>query len=106
MLNRRSRFIRGAVGLLALVLCAPILAVAVWLATVVLTTRPGIGDVEVAKNKIKNGMSKNEVRSVLGDPHRDRGDEWDYWDTRFAGSILRVHFGDSDQVTSSEWWLD
>jgi hypothetical protein len=106
MLHRRSRLIRAAIRLLALVVCAPFLAAGIWLATVVLTTRPGIGDVEVAQSKIKNGMSRDEVRSSLGAPHDDRGGEWDYWDSRFAGSILRVHFGDDDQVTSSEWWLD
>ncbi|HTU23601.1 MAG TPA: outer membrane protein assembly factor BamE [Gemmataceae bacterium] len=106
MLHRRTRLIRAAIGCLTLVLCTPFLAVAIWLAAVVLTTGPGIGDVEVAQSKIKPGMSKHEVRSVLGAPHVDRGNEWDYWDTRFAGSILRVRFGDDGQLTSSEWWLD
>jgi hypothetical protein len=106
MLHRRSRLIRAAIGLLTLVLCTPFLAVAIWLGTVIITIRPGIGDVEVAQSKIKNGMSKGEVRSVLGAPHRDGEQEWDYWDTRFAGSILRVHFGEDGQVTSSECWLN
>jgi hypothetical protein len=106
MLLRKATLIYAAIGLLVLVLNAPFQAVGTWIAIVVLTTRPGIGDVEVAKSKIKNGMSKAEVRSLLGVPHRDRGDEWDYWDSRFVGSILRVHFGDDGQVASSESWAD
>jgi hypothetical protein len=106
MLYLKARLIRAAIGLLMLVVCAPFLAVAVWLATVFLTIRPGIGDVEVAHSQIKKGMSKDEVRSLLGTPHREESYEWDYWNSRFVGWILRVHFGDGGQVTSSECWGD
>ena len=107
MLHRKARLILAAIGLLVLVVCVPILEVAFDLATFALKSPPGIGGVELAQSKIKNGMSKDEVRSVLGAPHRDRGGEWDYWDSRlFVGSVLRVHFGDDDQVILSEWWLD
>lgn len=67
--------------------------------------RPGIGDVEKAQSKIKTGMTKDEVRSVLGRPHEDEGDEWIYWETRFADAKLLVRFGDDNRVTSSAWWL-
>jgi hypothetical protein len=107
MLHRKARLIRGTIGLLTLVVCGPILVVGINLTKFTLATPPGVGDVEVAQSKITNGMSKDEVRSLLGTPHRDRGGEWDYWDSRFfVGSVLRVHFGDDDQVTSSEWWVD
>jgi outer membrane protein assembly factor BamE (lipoprotein component of BamABCDE complex) len=78
------------------------------IAAIALTTRPGIGDVEQAQSKIKNGMSKDEVRSLLGEPHlqgSEGGDEWDYWQTRFVSSILRVYFGPDGRVASSEWWV-
>ena len=94
MLLRKSTLVLAAIGLLTI-------------ATVLLTTRPGVGDVELAQSKIKNGMTKDQVRSVLGAPHREERYEWEYWNSRlFAGSRLRVHFGEDGQVTSSEWWLD
>jgi outer membrane protein assembly factor BamE (lipoprotein component of BamABCDE complex) len=106
MLHRRAILIRAAIGLLAVVVCAPFLALGTELAVFTITTPAGVGDVQVANSKIKNGMSKKEVQSVLGAPHRDRGDEWDYWDSRYiVDSVLRIHFGDDDKVTSSEWWV-
>ncbi len=74
--------------------------------------RPGIGDVERAQSKIAKGMSKEEVRSLLGRPHRQVTDktktfsQWDYWETVFVGSVLRIEFGPDDRVTSSAWWVD
>ena len=73
MLHRKARLILAAIGLLVLVVCVPILEVAFDLATFALKSPPGVGGVELAQSKIKNGMSKDEVRSVLGAPHRDRG---------------------------------
>src|SRR3954465_4149577 len=73
--------------------------------------RPGIGDPEQAKTKIKNGMTRDEVRSLLGPPH-GRGDDrqdaidWTYRCDFFGGTRFRVHFGPDSRVTSTEWWLD
>src|SRR5262245_29010313 len=77
----------------------------------VLTMRPGIGDVEQAQRKIEPGMSMDEVRSLLGLPHRESPGgpayaEWDYWATRFGDCVLRIHFGPDARVTDSEWWVD
>ncbi|WP_439623810.1 outer membrane protein assembly factor BamE domain-containing protein [Gemmata sp.] len=98
---RRHLSVREAIELLVLVLCVPIVIVAIWLAT----ARPGIGDVDVAKSKIKNGMTKDQVRSVLGAPHQDGG-TWLYWNTRLGDSILRVHFGDDHCVISTDCWAN
>jgi hypothetical protein len=66
----------------------------------------GIGDVERAKRKIKTGMTKDEVRSVVGRPHLDLGYQWEYCDNRLLPEgVLLVRFGDDNRVTSSEWWL-
>ena len=68
--------------------------------------RPGIGDVERAKSKIEPGMTKDEVRAVLGGPHRQETDQWTYWDSSIVlGSVLRIRFGPDDRVTSSDWWV-
>lgn len=67
----------------------------------------GVGDAEQAQRKIRVGMSKAEVRAALGRPHRGEGNEWDYWDSALVvGCVLRVHFGDDDRVTDSEWWVN
>jgi hypothetical protein len=111
--GQRGRFkpvILAAIVLLLLIVSAPIVgvacdkALAFDMATAVLGIPPGVGDVERANRKIKNGMSKDEVRSMLGIPHVDGGNEWRYWEDRLASSILRVQFGPDDRVTSSEWW--
>jgi hypothetical protein len=64
--------------------------------------RPGIGNPEKAKAKIEIGMSKDEVRSLLGRPHQTsedgRGDDWAYHCG--GGVILLVYFGPDDRVTS------
>jgi outer membrane protein assembly factor BamE (lipoprotein component of BamABCDE complex) len=95
MLHRKATLILAAIGLLTV-------------ATIVLTPCPGVvGDVELAKSKVKNGMSRDQVRSALGAPHREDCYEWDYSDSIFfRGFRLRVHFGDDGRVTSSECWLD
>jgi outer membrane protein assembly factor BamE (lipoprotein component of BamABCDE complex) len=79
--------------------------------------RPGIGyPPEQHLDTIKGGMSKDEVRSVLGRPHMqtDGGqDEWTYvpeqWTYRcdfFGGALFRVYFGPDGRVVSREWWLN
>jgi hypothetical protein len=105
VLHRLDPLILVAIGLLTLVICGPFIAMGLEMANVALTTRPGVGDVALAKSKIKNGMSTDEVRSLLGSPHREETDEWDYWEHKFVGSVLRVRFGSDDRVTSSEWWV-
>jgi hypothetical protein len=98
---RRHLSVREAIELLVVAICVPIVLVAIWLAT----ERPGIGDVEVAQGKIKNGMTRDEVRSVLGAPHQGGG-TWLYWGTRLRGRVLRVHFGDDDYVSSTDCWAN
>jgi outer membrane protein assembly factor BamE (lipoprotein component of BamABCDE complex) len=73
--------------------------------------RPGIGyPPEQHKDKIKEGMTRYEVRSLLGSPHgRDDSESAIYWTYRcdfFGGALFRVHFGPNDRVTSTEWWLN
>jgi outer membrane protein assembly factor BamE (lipoprotein component of BamABCDE complex) len=73
--------------------------------------RPGIGDEEDAKLKIQNATTKDEVRSVLGRPHRildggGHGDAWYYRNNLFWGSILRVDFRPDGSVKSSECWVN
>jgi hypothetical protein len=51
-------------------------------------------------------MTKDEVRAVLGGPHRQETDRWTYWDSSLVlGSVLRNYFGPDDRVTSSSWWV-
>jgi hypothetical protein len=73
--------------------------------------RPGIGDPEEAKIKIKEGMTKEEVRALLGRPHWPRdgsesGDQWTYRCDFGGGTRFRVYFGRDGRVTHREWWLD
>ena len=98
--NTRNKIVLALVPMSILVLISTF-----WLATFI-PIPSGIGDTETAQAMIKIGMSKEEVRSILGPPNRDDDDQWDYWDSAFAGSILRVHFGQDNRVTSSEWWLN
>ncbi len=72
--------------------------------------RPGIGDVGEAQKRIKPGMTKDEVRAILGRPRHEMeygrdGSEWRYWETMMVGSVLEIDFGPDDCVTSSEWWV-
>jgi hypothetical protein len=76
--------------------------------------RPGIGSVERAKSKIKTGMTKDEVRALLGRPHvelmaipdRDLMEEWLYYDSRWlVGSKLSIGFGCDDRVIWISTWL-
>jgi outer membrane protein assembly factor BamE (lipoprotein component of BamABCDE complex) len=102
----RRRLVSLVLCVIGLFACAPFLYVGI----LALTTRPGIGPVEQAQCRIKPGMSKEAVRSLLGQPHREANSgpdnaEWDYWETRFVGSILRIHFGPDGRVTDSEWWV-
>jgi outer membrane protein assembly factor BamE (lipoprotein component of BamABCDE complex) len=72
--------------------------------------RPGIGDPEQAKAKIRGGMTKDEVRSVLGRPHGQwdgpHGSRWVYRSDAVGSCLLSVEFGPDDRVTSSEWWVN
>jgi SmpA / OmlA family len=107
MRHRIGLLILCAGGLLTLVVCAPFFWLAFNIGIVVLTTRPGIGDVKQAEIKIEVGMTKDEVRSMLGEPHLTGacgGEEWDYWETVFVSSVLRVYFGPNGRVTSRESW--
>jgi hypothetical protein len=69
----------------------------------------GIGDADQAESKINCGMTKEEVRALLGGPHEVigvsisyggvRGEEWLYYETWLGGgSLLKVHFGPDDRV--------
>jgi outer membrane protein assembly factor BamE (lipoprotein component of BamABCDE complex) len=68
--------------------------------------RPGIGDVQHAHDQIEMGMTKGEVRSLLGHPHREEADEWDYYQTIFVSSILRINFGPDGRVVEKQWWVN
>lgn len=78
--------------------------------------RSGVVDTDQAKLMIKEGMTKDEVRSLLGRPREvitgrisfrgERGDAWDYWSTPFGGSILRVQFGRDGRVIERYSWVD
>ena len=107
---------RHRIGLLILFACAAFFCVGIGFVARAFDDfrpddfRPGIGEPEQAKIKIKGGMTKDEVRSLLGRPHslRDGGDyeyEWTYRCDFFGGTLFRVHFGPNDRVTYTEWWL-
>jgi outer membrane protein assembly factor BamE (lipoprotein component of BamABCDE complex) len=101
---RKNAAVRLGVSLLIL------FAFVAFSCTGLLDLRPSIGDVEQAQTKIKPGMTKDEVRAVLGRPHRQGeygqyGTEWDYWETMFVGSVLRVYFGPDGRVRGSQWWV-
>jgi hypothetical protein len=72
--------------------------------------RPGIGDnAEKLRETVKEGMTKDQVRAVLGRPHRTGdcgGDEWTYRCDFFGGSNFRVFFGSDGRVTRREWWAN
>lgn len=73
--------------------------------------RPGIGEPEQAEIKVKKGMTRDEVSSLLGRPHSPREggdyeDEWLYRCDFFGGTLFRVYFGPDGRVTSTEWWLN
>jgi hypothetical protein len=61
----------------------------------------GVGDTDQAMLKIKEGMTRDEVRSLLGEPHEAHvfGDCWLYWEGwPSSGSLLHVHFGPDGRV--------
>lgn len=107
-------FLRASLGGLIIIVggmtCAPVAGMAVVAGFVLVTGRPGIGDVEKASAKLEHGMTRGEVRSLLGRPHQEREDgdsaEWDYYATKFVGSVLRVHFDADGKVTPLETWCD
>lgn len=73
--------------------------------------RPGLGyPPEQHTSTIEDGMTKDEVFSLLGHPHQPRDidfeDEWTYRCDFFGGTSFRVYFGLDDRVTRREWWLN
>jgi outer membrane protein assembly factor BamE (lipoprotein component of BamABCDE complex) len=97
--------------LLILIACGTILYVSITVAALGITStdlRPGIGyPPEQHMITIKEGMTKEKVRSLLGAPHWNGacgGDEWDYKCDFFGGTKFRVYFGPDDRVTDREWW--
>jgi outer membrane protein assembly factor BamE (lipoprotein component of BamABCDE complex) len=71
--------------------------------------RLGIGDPKQAGSKVQEGMTMDQVRSLLGSPHgRGEDHEGIYWTYRcdfFGGTLFRVHFGPDDRVTRRDWWV-
>jgi SmpA / OmlA family len=105
MRHRTKLFLLGAIGLLFLVVAGgPYWCMAIDIGIAVLTTRAGVGDVEKARARIEGGMTRDEVRSLLGRPHREDDVAWDYWETIFVGSVLRIHFGADGRVKYCESW--
>lgn len=47
--------------------------------------------------KLQTGMSKDEVRKLLGNPTDEKSDDWTY--ERFTWCLIQVHF-DSNRATS------
>src|SRR2546423_140319 len=45
------------------------------------------------RQKIAEGMTKEEVKEALGTPHEINGDTWYYWEDAYSIIYLRVHFG-------------
>jgi hypothetical protein len=107
--------LRWGVGLLLFFACTAFLCVsyiAVALDLRPVDFRPGIGyPPEQHMVTIQGGMTKDEVRSVLGRPHWPRdgsesGDQWTYRCDFFGGTLFRVYFGPDGRVTHREWWLN
>ena len=55
------------------------------------------------RNKVREGMSGDEVRAILGPPHqRKRSNDretWIYWIDTYGGSWVGVDFGADGRVT-------
>jgi hypothetical protein len=53
-------------------------------------------------NKIKKGMTRDEVEAILGTPHeqfkRDEEERWYYWLDSFGMGYFGVHFGPDGRV--------
>ncbi|MCC6154951.1 MAG: outer membrane protein assembly factor BamE [Candidatus Hydrogenedentes bacterium] len=47
--------------------------------------------------KLQTGMSKDEVRALLGNPSNEKSNDWNY--ERFTWCLIQVHF-DSNRATS------
>ena len=101
-----------AIGVLTLVACVPFMDLAIKISRFARISKgPSIGDPEQAEIKIHVGMSKDEVRSLLGHPYwpKERSDsrnEWTYRCDAFGGTLFRVYFGPDNRVTQREWWVD
>jgi hypothetical protein len=56
-------------------------------------------------NKIKEGMTRDEVEAILGSPHerhkRDDEESWYYWLDSFGIGYFGVRFGPEGQVTGT-----
>jgi outer membrane protein assembly factor BamE (lipoprotein component of BamABCDE complex) len=100
---------RLALGLVIATACIASVYLGAILAEVTLTP-VGIGDTRQAETKIQVGMTKDEVRSLLGEPQMIGvtygEDEWDYWEHRFVGSVLQVFFGGDGRVTRRQSYVD
>ena len=56
-------------------------------------------------DKIKEGMSRDEVRAILGPPHQRKKNHdretWTYWSDAYDGYAVTVDFGPDGRVTNS-----
>src|SRR4051812_15810505 len=89
------RWVGGALILVVCIVLGPYLYLGAVIGFVKTTSRPGVGDVQQAQARIATGMTKDEVRAQLGSPHQvgigiDKREEWDYWETAFVSSVLRI----------------
>src|SRR5262249_19347606 len=106
--------LRCGIALFTLFTCAAFLCVSYVVVALDLRPedfRPGIGAPEEAEIKIKQGMTKDEVLSLLGRRHSPRDDSeiWSIWTYRcnfVGGTLFRVYFDDDDRVIRTEWWLN
>src|SRR5262249_25048807 len=109
-MNRRTELLKLVV---CLALCCSIGGIAiVWWPD----DLRGIGDLDQAMLKVQEGMTKDEVRVLLGRPQRVEfgegtgsgvfGDGWYYREQVFGGSYLIVHFGPDDRVVQRYFWVD
>jgi outer membrane protein assembly factor BamE (lipoprotein component of BamABCDE complex) len=58
---------------------------------------------------IQEGMTKDEVRSLLGEPTYTGGsgeDDWTYKCSPGGGALFTVCFGLDERVSRHYWWLD
>ena len=60
-----------------------------------------------AVDQVQQGMSADEVRSLLGTPHERRESEfgqlWHYWTDSFGTRVLYVDFGPDGRVQDKYW---
>jgi hypothetical protein len=100
--NAIQRCIVGLFIVVTVIACAPFWDVA-----------PGSGIAPIpfgfhASGAVKGGMTKDEVRALLGSPDSFGsmdGDQWNYRETILGGSIFRVSFGPDGRVTGCQEWV-